>query len=877
MIGQRLLHYQIVEKLGEGGMGVVYKARDTHLDRFVAIKVLPAGKVADADRKGRFVQEAKAASALNHPNIVHVYDIAAENGVDFIAMEFVDGKTLDQAIPRKGMRVGEALKIAVQIADALAAAHAGGIVHRDLKPANVMVTGTGLVKVLDFGLAKLQGPDSRAQDEETRTMRTHEGVIVGTAAFMSPEQAESRPVDARSDIFSFGCVLYEMATGSRAFRGDTTVSTLSAVLREEPKPPRQLVDDLPQELERIILRCLRKDPARRFQGMADLKVALEELKAESESGTLSGPEPARPKRRKTAWIVVAAAAVVLAAAGVWTGRRWQAPAAQAIPPVPLTSYAGMVNDPAFSPDGNQVAFAWNGEKQDNIDIYIKLLGPGTPLRLTTNPLNDRSPAWSPDGRQIAFYRNLGNSRGAIMLVPALGGSERTVAEGAFVPGLAWSQDGQSLFLSRRETPDGGHGIFVLSVNSGDMRRLTQPSAEAWAGDVTPAISPDGRTLAFARALTRSNSEIYLLSLNEKLEAKGEPRRLTFENRASGRPAWTPDGKKVVFSSGGAGATSVANLMVIPASASGEKAEPVAGGEGGEAPTISRQGKLVYMHWVRDENIWRLPLANGKPGTPERFIFSTRRDIEPRFSADGKKLAFTTDRSGPHEVWLCDADGSNQTQLTSMGGTMTGGARWSPDGQRIAFLSNQEGQQEIYLTTPNGGAPLRLTNNPAHDSAPSWSRDGKWIYFTSNRQDGFQVWKMPPDPTATPVRVTRNGGYGAIESADGKTLYYSKRDDRATWALWKVPLEGGEETMVIPKIATWGDFDVTDAGIYYIDSDRAGAKLLLRRFAGGSDTVLGTLEKRVSFGLSASPDNRAVLYTRYDQESTELMLVENSAR
>jgi len=231
MIGQRLLHYQIVEKLGEGGMGVVYKARDTHLDRFVAIKVLPAGKVADADRKGRFVQEAKAASALNHPNIVHVYDIAAENGVDFIAMEFVDGKTLDQAIPRKGMRVGEALKIAVQIADALAAAHAGGIVHRDLKPANVMVTGTGLVKVLDFGLAKLQGPDSRAQDEETRTMRTHEGVIVGTAAFMSPEQAESRPVDARSDIFSFGCVLYEMATGSRAFRGDTTVSTLSAAAR----------------------------------------------------------------------------------------------------------------------------------------------------------------------------------------------------------------------------------------------------------------------------------------------------------------------------------------------------------------------------------------------------------------------------------------------------------------------------------------------------------------------------------------------------------------------------------------------------------------------------------------------------------------------
>jgi Tol biopolymer transport system component len=533
----------------------------------------------------------------------------------------------------------------------------------------------------------------------------------------------------------------------------------------------------------------------------------------------------------------------------------------------------MVGEPAFSPDGNQVAFTWNGEKQDNYDIYIKLVGPGTPLRLTTHTAPDRAPAWSPDGRQIAFVRSLGPSRVAVLLIPALGGPERKVAEAMLAPWIAWSRDGQSLFVARRETPEGGHGLFTLSIGSGEMKRLTQPPAEAWSGDLNPAISPDGRSLAFTRSITRANSEIYLLSLTDNLEAKGEPRRLTFENRASATPVWTPDGKRIVFASGGAGAAAVASLMTIPASASGEKAERVPLGEGGESPAISRQGKLVYMRWVRDENIWRIPISGGKPAAPERLIFSTRRDLEPRFSADGKRIAFTSDRSGANEVWLSDADGANQAQLTSFGVAMTAGARWSPDGQKLVFLSNKEGQQEIYLISANGGTPQRLTNHPAHDSAPNWSRDGKWIYFTSNREDGFQVWKVPPDPKVAPARVTRNGGYAAIESVDGNTLYYSKRDDRATWAVWKMPVAGGEETKLIPSISTWGDFDVTELGIYYIDSPRAGAKLRLLRFSDGSDTVLGALEKRVSFGVAASPDNRAVLYTEYDQESTELMLMD----
>ena len=322
MIGRTISHYEITEKLGEGGMGVVYKARDSRLKRFVALKVLPPEKVTEPERKKRFVQEARAASALNHPNIVTVYDIDQSDGIDFIAMEHVEGKTLDGLIGRKGLKLSEALKYAVQIADALAKAHAAGIVHRDLKPGNVMVAAEGRVKVLDFGLAKLTETTPVGPEDSTltETPPTELGLIVGTASYMSPEQAEGKKVDARSDIFSFGSLLYEMLTGRRAFRRDSPALTLAAILHLEPPP---LPAGIPQELERVIARCLRKDSAHRFQHMDDLKVALEELKEESDSGKLAGAQvPARPRNRRLLRPGLAAAAVlVLAAGSVFLWRR----------------------------------------------------------------------------------------------------------------------------------------------------------------------------------------------------------------------------------------------------------------------------------------------------------------------------------------------------------------------------------------------------------------------------------------------------------------------------------------------------------------------------------------------------------------------------
>ena len=309
-------------------MGIVYKARDTHLDRFVAIKVLPPELVADPDRKRRFVQEAKAASALNHPNIITIHDIASDNGTDFIVMEYVDGKTLGQLMPRRGLKLNEVLKYAIQIADALAKAQAAGIIHRDLKPGNIMVSEGGLVKVLDFGLAKLTERPQLGEEESTRSIPpwTDEGTILGTASYMSPEQAAGKPVDARSDIFSFGSVLYEMVTGQRAFQGDSKMSTLAAVLNQEPKPASEISRAVPHDLEKIITRCLRKDPSRRFQHMADLKVALEELREESDSrllGVKEGTDSSGKPRRVSLlrWVTLAVAGVSLAvAAGFWLCR-----------------------------------------------------------------------------------------------------------------------------------------------------------------------------------------------------------------------------------------------------------------------------------------------------------------------------------------------------------------------------------------------------------------------------------------------------------------------------------------------------------------------------------------------------------------------------
>jgi serine/threonine protein kinase len=441
--------YEILSSLGAGGMGEVFKARDNRLGRIVALKIIRPDKIADAERRQRFVQEARAASRLNHPNIIELYDIVSENGRDVLVMEYAPGKSLDRLIPKNGLRLSQALRWAIEIAGAVAAAHRAGIVHRDLKPSNIIVSETGTLKLLDFGLAKLSEP---AGEEETQTLGHHEitqdGAVLGTFSYMSPEQAEGRQVDERSDIFSFGSLLYEMLTGQRAFQADSILGTLNAIVRESPKAPAELGVDLPADLRKLLDRCLRKDPSKRTQHMDDLKLALEELEEESSSGQLvARPVDARGPRhtRRRRLYVGTAAIVAVLLAGILAVRRLNQPTTTAegeLRASPLTTYPGNEDSPSFSPDGNQVAFSWNSELRNNTDIYVKLIDAGPPLRLTTDPASDRKPAWSPDGRSIAFLRDQPQNRAALIVIPALGGPERKLTE--IVPNADWPFGGATL-------------------------------------------------------------------------------------------------------------------------------------------------------------------------------------------------------------------------------------------------------------------------------------------------------------------------------------------------------------------------------------------------------------------------------------------------
>ena len=334
MVGTKIAQYQILERLGAGGMGEIYKAQDLRLNRFVAIKVLTNSTAGDPERRRRFILEAQASSALNHPNIITIHDILSEGNAEYMVMEYVQGKTLVDLIPKGGLRLPVALKYAVQMTDALTVAHNAGIVHRDLKPANVMVTESGLVKILDFGLAKLTdaSPMTQSGGDKTQTLGpaplTVEGSIIGTVSYMSPEQAMGKKVDTRSDIFSFGLVLYEMVTGMRAFGGENAVSTLSAILRDEAKPINEVAPDVPPQIEQVVKRCLRKSPDDRWQSMQDVKAALQALKHESDSGQLYKPKiPAGAKQGASSsskmYIAIAAIVVVLAGAATGGGIWWK--------------------------------------------------------------------------------------------------------------------------------------------------------------------------------------------------------------------------------------------------------------------------------------------------------------------------------------------------------------------------------------------------------------------------------------------------------------------------------------------------------------------------------------------------------------------------
>jgi Tol biopolymer transport system component/DNA-binding winged helix-turn-helix (wHTH) protein len=569
-----------------------------------------------------------------------------------------------------------------------------------------------------------------------------------------------------------------------------------------------------------------------------------------------------------------------------------------VPPmktVPFTSFPGREEWPAFSPDGKQLAFRWNGEKEDNFDIYVKLIGAGAPLRLTTHPGVDSSPAWSPDGRYIAFSR-FDKGKAGIYMVPALGGAERRLLsfETEWVvrdpPVVDWSPDGKYLAFTDKpfthgDLGKGGTGIVLLSIDNLEQRRLMSPPAQYF-GDWHPAFSPDGQTLAFTRWIRYGVCDIYLVPVRG-----GEPKRLTSDNKEIGGLAWTADGQNIVFlsSRGGEG------LRLWKISVAGGTPEQLALGSnhpwlmGIGQFSITRPGHgLAYSIRLDDQNIWRMevPGSEGQATSPIKLLSSSLDDWGAQFSPDGKRIAFESVRSGTHQVWVCEADGSNPIQLTSIGESFSGRAYgagapfWSPDGRQIAFDAatevNNDDIHHIHVVNAEGGPPRRITAGASYDGMPSWSRDGRWIYFASNRSGGFQAWKVPVEGGEA-VQLTKNGGFRTRESPDGKYIYYSKLDAPG---LWRNPIEGGEESLILDQLRTgyFHAWAVVDRGIYFINpAPKPPATIEFFSFATRRITRIASLEKEsFKWGstLAISPDGRWVLYTQSDHSGSDIMLVEN---
>jgi len=596
-----------------------------------------------------------------------------------------------------------------------------------------------------------------------------------------------------------------------------------------------------------------------------------------EPATVPEVAPA-PRSSNGRWLLTSALVAILLGVGLtswWKQRRPAESAARPIVPLPLTSDAGNERCPSLSPDGRQVVF--ESDRDGTSHLFVKVIGPGDALRLTSGPKTDFGPAWSPDGRSIAFVRAEDPLTADIFVMPALGGVERRLTRFTFPTEsihadsriLDWTPDSNSLVVSGAEQPGSPVSLYLVPLNSGPRRRLTQ-GRDAVVGDFSPAISPDGRRMAYTRGTYNSRlaaSDIYVADLKGDFSPAGAPRKLTSARRFAS-PIWSADGSQLIFSSPDASSPGLFRMSLEPGAVPSLLPGPTAGAVW---PTL-RSGRLVFSRGSMDSNVWRQEIVSGHAqGTPVRIIASSAPDGSAQYSPDGSRIALMSSRSGYPEIWTCGADGQRCIQLTSLNGPYTGSPRWSPDGARIAFDSAATSDFDIYVIDANGGVAKRLGRGDDNGVAPSWSRDGKWIYFSSRQGGQAEVWKVE-SRGGTRIQVTRNGGFLALESPDGNTLYYT--NDIAGSRLLKSTLDGGGTAQLLEDIVG-RSFAVTSDRIYYEHWEPSHTQAF-RAFtlATGVSTIIAKTVKPLGTGLSLSPDGRYLLYSQIDEEGSDLVYADN---
>jgi Tol biopolymer transport system component/serine/threonine protein kinase len=800
-VGDRLGPYRLVEFLGKGGMGQVYAAEDEKLGRLVALKVLPP-EAASEERRRRFEREAKAVAALNHPNIVHLYSIEEEEGVFFITMELVTGATLGETIPEGGLPLKKFFQIAIPIADALATAHERGVVHRDLKPGNVMIGEDGRVKVLDFGLAKLDTDGAPLGEIST----TQEGHVLGTVSHMSPEQAEGRSVDHRTDIFSLGVILYEMCTGRLPFTGGSPTAVLSSILKDTPTAVTEINPRLPRDLGRVVKRCLAKDPERRYQTAVDVRTELEELEYELDSRKLFQPALEREASNSLVWAVAVAGVLVvggilLFALGrpeenvdISTGRFTQ-----------LTTDAGVELFPTLSPDGGFLAYSSRHGDED-WDIYLLRAGGERAINLTEDsPADDVQPAFSPDGRQIAFRSS--REDGGLFVMGATGESARRLTTFGWNP--AWSPDGEKLVFAAEPISHNPFdrpttsALWTVVVATAELNRLFEGDA------VQPSWSPGGRRIAYWGLVEGgAQRDVYTIPA-----AGGEPAAVTNDAAIDWSPEWSPDGKYLYFSSDRGGSM---NLWRVPIDERSGKTEgppePV------RAPatfvahvSFSRDGRrLVYASMLTAQSLesFGFDPAAGVVGSASPLARAVRSVENPRVSPDGQWIVGA--RESPEDIVLLRMDGSEQGLVTD-DPHRDRVPRWSPDASKIAFYSDRSGKYEIWSVKPDGSEPKRLTDLPERPTRyPFWSPDGKRLLFSSQGATGFIIdpelpWSEQTPELLPPYPSERREFVPLDWSPDGETIVgylQSKSGVRSGIATYSLATRGFEEILDFGSAPVW---------------------------------------------------------------------------
>ena len=765
--------YRIDGVLGEGGMGIVYRAFDTKLNRPVAVKFLNQD-AADAAARRRFQREAQTASSLNHPHILTVYDVGEEDGRQYIVTEFVDGGTLrDWSVSaRRSWR--QVIELLVGVADGLATAHNAAILHRDIKPENVLVSRSGYAKLADFGLAKV---DERVAPDATGMMTaTRAGMIVGTAAYMSPEQAAGQTLDARSDIFSFGVLLYEQLAGRRPFNGSTLPDVLHAICHATPEP---LAGAAPLALQFIVEKALEKDPADRYQTMRELVVDLRRL-ARRSSGEMALDAPSRQPvvsrgtmRQPVTWLFVIAGLMLAAAAG-WVLRSIVEPSS-ATRPVQLqrlTDLVGLEEAPALSPDGRTVAFvAVAGGKRQ---IWVRLLAGGSPLALTKDDVDHYGPRWSADSSRVIYYTPGGQPGevGTIWEIPALGGVARRLV-GALGPGDL-SHDGRSLaFFRFRE------GAFELAVAPLD-RLDAKPIATLPTGiSSNLRWSPDDRHLAYLQEIGGFTFSTQLMIADV---SGGSPRVVADDSLFQGI-TWLADGSGLIVGSSAGSLMPYPptyNLWKIPLDG-GARRQLTFGESSYEFPDLGTQGHLVVSRVRAQANVWRFPTTGDPVENVRRGTQITRQTGVVQtvtVSPDETQLAFLSDNGGHANVWTARTSDGEMRPVTRENDprVVIAVPVWSPQGDWINFLSNRNSKNSdvtLWLTRPDGSETRDLGVTGAW---VCWSSDGRWMYFSDTGQHGYRIRKVPTEG-GDPVLVRDDNAIGCHQS--GNALYYAKILTQAT--------------------------------------------------------------------------------------------------